>query len=493
MGGGIKRYRAFFLVLMILGIAAFARTKGLMNPLLDDQGWRQADTASMGWHMLGRLTELPQVWFPTLNYDGTVPQRVELEFPFLPYLLAWTWTLVGWSDLWGRIGGILFSLFTVWGIFMLGQKCFSIRSGLWAAGIYALLPLSVYYGRVVMPEPVAQAFTVWALYALLLWREKPGQFRLIVAGSVMAFAILAKLPQLMIFPAGIVLGFWPFKGSGKRIFGYSILALGLPMIYYSWVHWGAPQASQFVSGILTGQVVEGPKLFWQELRRHLREGVGMTVLVLAGVGGIRLLWVIYRRVFQYKRENTNPPFYVLIGVLLWSIITLSYVLVVCTRISLDYYLVPILLPLALLAGYALDQLEDIPGFVAGILVLALLAVNGTIAYEKKYVWDERYLTQAVWIQENTPGDSILILSDPPPMTFYYARRVGYRLTQVGDQKAWDQLTSLQGDYIVALPHTTRSPEFWRKVQASFAEVGPGVYQVKNQKQTTEVVIKDRGK
>lgn len=51
------------------------RSRGILNPLLDDQGWRQADTASMAYHMLGKLTDVPQVWFPTLSYDGTVPTK----------------------------------------------------------------------------------------------------------------------------------------------------------------------------------------------------------------------------------------------------------------------------------------------------------------------------------------------------------------------------------------------------------------------------------
>ncbi len=93
-----------------------------------------------------------------LSYDGVTPQIVELEFPFLPYLLAWTWTLFGWADIWGRLWSVFLSLVAVGGVYYLGRELFNVRVGLLAAAIYALMPLSIYYGRVVMPEPMAQAW-----------------------------------------------------------------------------------------------------------------------------------------------------------------------------------------------------------------------------------------------------------------------------------------------------------------------------------------------
>lgn len=491
MGGRIKCPSINWLLLTILVLGALMRSRGILNPLLDDQGWRQADTASMAYHMQGHLTDIPQVWFPTLSYDGTVPQKVELEFPFLPYLLAWTWFWFGWSDLWGRLWGIVFSLLTIWGIFVLGKKCFSERVGLWAAGIYAFVPLTVYYGRVVMPEPVAQACTVWALNALIHWQEKPGRLRLVGAGLMMALTILAKLPQLMIFPVAIFMAFWPLKVKNRQIFAYSGLALFPPLLYYDWVHTGATQDSQFVSGILTGQVVDATGLFWRELTIHLREEIGLPVLFLAGVGTVYLLWKISQINFRTNRAEKDKIVVrsgerlvqtrrgILYGIFFWCIISLGYVLIICSRISLDYYLVPVILPFALLAGIALDHIEDTPGTVIGILVLSLLLVNSTLMNEKKYIWEKRYLTQALWLRDSTPQGSILILSDPPPMTFYYAQRVGYRLNSLKDRDPWHELAGIQGDYFVELPYTALGPEFWNKIRATFPEVAPGVYQLKN--------------
>jgi len=288
MGGGIRRCLLFLILLIALG----ARLWGITNPLLDDQAWRQADTASMSTHMLGRLTDIPNVFLPQLNYDGVTPQRVELEFPFLPYLLAWTWTLFGWADIWGRLWSVVLSLITVGGIYDLGRKMFTARVGLIAAAIYALMPLSIYYGRVVMPEPMAQAWSIWALAMIWHWRNSQGDRGLWKSGLLMAGAILAKLPQLMLFPVALLLGFYPLKHKRvSQLVRFSLIVLIPPMVYYLWVHFNVAPSSQFVSGIMTGNAVDTSNLDWIFLSNNIQRGFTGSVLLLAGVGVCRLVFL----------------------------------------------------------------------------------------------------------------------------------------------------------------------------------------------------------
>jgi hypothetical protein len=465
------RVKGVLFAILVLG--TWLRLKGVTNPLLDDQAWRQADTASMALNMLGHLGNVPDVLFPLLNYDGVGPQKVELEFPFLPYILALTWRIFGWADFWGRIWAIVFSFFTLYGVFQFGRLWISERVGLWASALYALLPLTTYYGRVIMPEPIAQAFSIWALYAILLWRKSPSLRNFFSAALLMAAAILAKLPQLMIFPAALAIGFWPLRGRLLKMLQYCLLALFLPMLYYTWVHIGAGAESQFVSGILSNQVVEGSNTFMKELKMNLRQGIGLPVVFIAGAGFIRLLWDgLNPKYDSFHSQQKNKG--VLLGVGLWFIISWIYLGAICLRIPLDYYLVPVALPFVLCTAFALDSLDDIPGFVIGLLVVSLLLLNQVLVYAPKYSWDERYLSQAIWIREHVDKEQSLVLSDTPPMTFYYSQRYGFRLKNPDDQKAWEELKVTPGEYLVALPGS-RGKDFWQKVEAVYPQVGPGVY------------------
>ncbi|MDR3542566.1 MAG: glycosyltransferase family 39 protein [Desulfosporosinus sp.] len=461
MGRGVRRFFLFLILLVALGV----RLRGITNPLLDNQAWRQADTASMSSHMLGHLTDIPNVFLPQLNYDGITPQRVELEFPFFSYLLAWTWTLFGWADIWGRLWSVVLSLATVGGIYDLGRRMFTDRAGLLAAAIYALMPLSIYYGRVVMPEPMAQAWSIWALAMIWRWRTQEGRGSWKV-GLLMAGAILAKLPQLMLFPVAIMLGFWPVdpKRVGQLI-RYSMIVIIPPMVYYLWVHFQVSSSSQFVSGILTEQVSKTGNLDWKLLSRNIHSGFTDSILLLSGAGLCRLIFF------------RSPARWAL---LVWVSIAVLYIGVVCVRIPLDYYLVPVLPLTALLSAYALDGIPCQPGIVLG-LVLLVLNNRGSYTYlTPKYQWNPEYLSQARWIKDHTSASSVLVLSDPPPMTFYYAHRVGFRLTQVGDEENPTQiLQQFPGDYFVQLPQNGYKELFWKNVRKSYPEIGPGIFDLKS--------------
>lgn len=477
-----KFLRRFFLC-TILVIALLVRLKGIFNPLLDNQAWRQTDTACIATHMLGHLFNFPDVFFPRLNYDGVIPQKVELEFPFLPYLMACTWTIFGKADLWGRLWAVIFSLLTVYGLYELGKSTFSKRTGLLAAGIYSLSPLAIYYGRVVMPEPVAQAFSVWALVLIRYWRIKfnrknrsnyllehkqggvPMHYgKIMMAGLVMAGAILAKLPQLMLLPTAMFLGFWPLKKiHWKPLLIYLILALLPPVLYYGWVHFGASSSTQFVSGIITGQVAQAKAIYWKPLIQNVREEISWGLIFLS-LAGLCLLIV------KKHRES--------IWIIVWGITASSYILLICSHIPLDYYLVPVLPLIALLSAQALDNIRGIQGTVAGIILLFLLWNSGHSILASKYQWKPGFRSQAEWIAHHTNTQAVLVLSDAPPMTFYYADRVGFRLVDEDDRIAWDELKRLPGNFFVRNPYTQRKPAFWQKVSAAYPEIGPGVYQLR---------------
>jgi 4-amino-4-deoxy-L-arabinose transferase-like glycosyltransferase len=462
MGRGIRRLLLFLILLVALGV----RLRGITNPLLDDQAWRQADTASMATHMLGRLTDIPSVFLPQLNYDGVTPQRVELEFPFSPYILAWTWTLFGWADIWGRLWSIGLSLVTVGGIYDLGRKMFTDRAGLFAAAIYAIMPLSIYYGRVVMPEPMAQAWSIWALALIWRWRITQKERGIWKIGLLMAGAILAKLPQLMLFPVALMLGFFPLnRDRVGQLVRYSMIVLIPPMVYYLWVHFNVKPSSQFVSGILTGKVADTSNLDWKLLSNNIRQGFTDGFLLLSGAGLCRLI---------FFRSPARQALFVWVGV------AILYIGIVCVRIRLDYYLVPILPLVALLSAYALDRINSLPGTVLGIMFLVLINRATYINLTPKYQFNQEYLSQAKWIRDNTTASSILVLSDPPPMTFYYAHRVGFRLINVGDEEIPSKiLLQYPGDYFVHLPQSDRKDLFWKKVENSFPEIGPGIFDLKN--------------
>ncbi|KLU63240.1 hypothetical protein CEB3_c03970 [Peptococcaceae bacterium CEB3] len=462
MNKGVKRAVFFGIVVLALGL----RLRGIMNPLLDDQAWRQADTASMGLNMLGHLTHIPNVFFPKLFYDGSVPQKVELEFPFLPYLLAWTWTLFGWADIWGRLWAILFSLLALWGLYDLGRSLLGERMALMAAGFYAVTPLAVYYGRVVMPEPVAQAFSVWALALAVRW-QRNGQRGFPLGPALgLAGAALAKLPQLMLLPVALTLAFWPRKrakaGFLRALFFYLVVSMVPVMLYYGWVHLGTRGQGQFVSGILTQQVASGKNFFPEALRVNIYNGFTRVLLTAALLGVCLLPW---------QPAAARRP------LLIWGGINVLYVAVVCLRIPLDYYLVPLAPWFCLLAAAGLGKIEDTPGNVLAVVVLSLACFNGFRLLTPRYAWNPDYLVQAGWLRKHLQPGQYLLLSDSPPMTLYYTRTPGFRLSTGSLPAAVREVEDSSAAYLVLSPYTRQPPAFRAEIRRLYPEVGPGIFRL----------------
>lgn len=459
---GRRVRRILFLGIVVLALAL--RLRGITNPLLDDQAWRQADTASMGLNMLGHLTHVPDVFFPRLLYDGAVPQKVELEFPFLPYLLAWTWTVFGWADIWGRLWAVLFSLLALWGLYDLGRNLFDERLALLSAGFYAVTPLAVYYGRVVMPEPVAQALSLWALALACRWQRKGQPGLPILPALLLAGAILAKLPQLMLLPVAIVFGFWPWRRAktqlGRTLAFYLMASLVPVVLYYGWVHMGVHGSGQFISGILAHQVASGEAFYLEALRRNLNDGFTRIQLLLALIGLGLLLW------------RPSPASWPL---LVWGGVNALYLSVVCLRIPLDYYLFPVVPWVCLLAAGVLEKFRDTPGDVLAVLVLSLICFNGFNLLTPKYAWNPAYLAQAEWIRGHVQPGRPLLLSDAPPMTFYYARTAGFRLDTHHLPAAIREVERSPAAYLVILPNTKQAPAFSQEIRQTYPQVGPGVF------------------
>ena len=94
-------------VLLGLGI----RCIDLGAPLVDEQAWRQTDTAAIARNY---FEEGRPFLYPSVDWRGGTPGYVEMEFPLYPYLVAKLYAAFGRADEWiGRLVSALFSAGTI--------------------------------------------------------------------------------------------------------------------------------------------------------------------------------------------------------------------------------------------------------------------------------------------------------------------------------------------------------------------------------------------
>src|SRR3989304_4756510 len=179
---------------MVLLVALAARLYSVSAPLTDGGQERQTQVAPIARNL---HRETLNVLYPRMDSFAPDPGYLTLEFPLQPALMAVAYHAFGIHDVIGRLITIAFSMGSVMFMYLLASRFFLPSSAaLTATAIYALTPMSIYFGRAVFPESLLLFFTLGALYFLLRWSEGL-QWRYYGLSLVFAsLAFLVKAPQI---------------------------------------------------------------------------------------------------------------------------------------------------------------------------------------------------------------------------------------------------------------------------------------------------------
>ena len=193
-------------ILWILILAAILRFVQIDSPPLGRHSWRQSDTAGVArnYHRFDHGFLYPQV-------DWEQPGFVEMELPVYPWTASLLYRVTGESEAVARLVAVLGSLLAIWLLYLIVARILGRRSAAWAAFFCAILPLSVFFGRAIMPESWMLAATAAAIYAFLRWTQEESRGFYVAAIVATSLACLLKLTSLY---------------------------LGLPLLWLAWQRWG---------------------------------------------------------------------------------------------------------------------------------------------------------------------------------------------------------------------------------------------------------------
>lgn len=424
------RLRLRPVLLAILLVALVPRLVHLDFPVAGWHAWRQADTAAMArnFHAGGHRLLHPQV-----DWGGAGAGYVESEFPLYPWLVSLLYAAFGPRDLWGRLVSVLCSLATVVVVWKLVRRRLSEREAAWAALVYAVAPLDVFYGRAFMPEAAMLLASALGVYGFMVWMDGGRGRDAALAWLGVTLAALLKLPALY---------------------------LGLPLAYLAWERWGAaawrrPALWGFAALVLL------PVGLWYGHAHRLYVDGGVTFAIWGfGTdkwGNLDLLVQpgFYADVFLKslaERHLTYAgciPF--VVGLLLprhgrrerlfdvWLLAVVVYILIVArgNRVH-EYYQLPFMLPASVFAGRALARFLPEPGRVqrprpllAGLFaacVVGLFVLSG-LRYERLLRREDRdaaLFRLAAAVERWTRADErVVAVNGGNPIVLYRCGRKGW--------------------------------------------------------------------
>ncbi|MGI5828541.1 MAG: ArnT family glycosyltransferase [Patescibacteria group bacterium] len=324
------------LVITLLFITAFIpRLYKINNPIADWHSWRQADTAAVTRNFIKEgLTPLYPKFdsYYSLNEVGKPnPNRYFFaEFPLYNLVTYPFYKYLGVNEMYARLVSVFFSSLTAVFIYLLARRFSSERAAVLAGLVFAVLPFSIYYGRVIMPDPLHIFLSVLALYLVSLWTSKNTYFMTALAGLATTGALLTK-PYALVLGLPIIyllLRKWGMKLFKKPEFYLYISLSLLPFLFWRWHISNYPEGMFGTSWLFNqGNIrFKGSFFRWIIFDR-------MNRLIFA-TGGFVLFWLGIIR----GRTKKEGWFYYL-----WLLAVAIFITVIAKgNVTHDYYQMPLL-------------------------------------------------------------------------------------------------------------------------------------------------------
>lgn len=227
-----------WLLLLLVAMAFVVRLYRIDNQPLDWHAWRQADTASVTREYIKHGIDLLH---PQYHDVSNIPSGRDnlsgyrmVEFPILNAFVAFLVRDFGLPFMQtSRMTSIVLSLGTMVSLFYLVRSLSGKKMAYLTAFLFAFIPYSIFYSRVILPEPGMVFFSTFALVAFHFWlKDKNWAWYLLSFASYMV-ALLLKPSVVFVLP--VYLGLIAFhelpvkKWTTKFVLG-KILFYGVTLV-----------------------------------------------------------------------------------------------------------------------------------------------------------------------------------------------------------------------------------------------------------------------
>lgn len=369
----------YLLIILIVGF--YVRLYKIDNPVADWHSWRQADTAAVARNF---FEEGYNPFYPKGDDMTTISElapkpNVEryrfVEFPIYNSLVYFAYLLNGAVDEeLARLISIFFSLGSAIFVYLIVKRYSTVTHALMSAFVFTTLPFSIFYGRVILPEPSLIFFCLGMFYFLDRWIFEEKR-KLMVWGIFFTTCAFLTKPMAIFFILPLAYSYYLKEGLKFPPLRYWIFAIISLIPLGLWRYWisnfpeGIPSSSWLVNG---NGIRFRPAFF----RWIIGDRLGREILSITG-GFLFLLGLIIK---PFAKSNY-----------LLHLLTLSsffYVVVFATgNVQHDYYqylLTPVL-SIFLARGVWL-LFKGIPIFLPRIITIPLAIFLLAVTYY--LTWNE---------------------------------------------------------------------------------------------------------
>ncbi len=212
-------------------IGVLLRFRHLTSGLVESHSWRQADIAMVASNFYRNGFD---IFHPQIDWAGSFPGYIGMEFPLVPYLMALLYALFGEQIFLGRLLSISFCVLSTYYFYLLVRSYFTRPIALISLVFFFFSPLCIFFSRTLISDNAMLCFSIGAIYFFSQWMKNEKTLYFILS---LIFAMLALLLKI---PAAII---------------------GLPIAYLAWHKYGWPFLRMTRLWIF-GFIVTIPSILW---------------------------------------------------------------------------------------------------------------------------------------------------------------------------------------------------------------------------------------
>lgn len=394
------------------------RLIGITNPPLEvGHNWRQTTVAMVARNFL----EIDNnILYPRIDFAGEKTGITGMEFPLLNYLIYLLSEFFGYQHWYGRLINLIVSSFGLFFFYKLLQKYFTEQ-----VSFYSTIILSIsiwfHFSRKIMPDTFSMSLIIACIYYGSNYLESKLQnvkFLLLYL-LLLLLGTLSKLPMGYLLVVFLLLIFNKEISIKRKIIFTLTSIFGLfPMLiwYFYWVpflvdeygFWHFFMGKNFENGFyeITHNINEALKNFYFNAINYS----GFVFFIFGTLAAI------------IKKE------YKLLFIL--TLATLSFSLVIFkagfTFYHHDYYIIPYVPVMALVAGYGLSQIK-----YSKLTLLFLVIISAENLANKLHDFKIKDKAKGIYTLEQDldkiaqKKDLILINSASYPTPMYFSHRKGW--------------------------------------------------------------------
>lgn len=454
----MKKIKPILLGVVLL-LTVILRLYRLDNPIGDWHAFRQADTSAVSKRYVQEgINLLYPKYFDVSNIQSgkNNPEGYRfVEFPIFNLLQSILYSSSPILNLeeWGRLITIISSTLSTLFIFLIVKRRLNYLAAISASFFFAVLPYSIYYGRVILPDPITSMGILGGVFFFDLWIEKKCQISNVKCQMFFVLALILTASSFLLKPFA--------------------LFFTLPMFILAWEEFGFKFLKKWQLWLFVVLSIL-PLFLWRTWIAQFPEGIPVSNW-LFNEGNIRFTgsffhWIFAERISKlilgyfglillvcglFKQKEKSYGFFM--SFILSSLVYMS--VIARGNIQHDYYQILILPTICILLGRGTSFLLSIPNKIgANLGVNTLIAIGSLIVitvFSLSFSWfhvrdyfniNNRALVTAGQIADKIlPKEAMVIAANNGDTSFlYYINRKGWPAYQ----KSPLELKQMGADFIV---------------------------------------------